>query len=74
MRFAELSLFGVLVAPIVPMMLAAWAVTIALRWAAARHGLLRHVWHPALFVFAVYVLLLSAIVLLTAHGVPDALP
>ncbi len=30
--------------------------------------LLRQVWHPALMVFAVYVLLLSAIVLLTAQG------
>jgi protein AaeX len=44
-------------------MAAAWLVTITLRWAAARCDLLRHVWHPALFVFAVYVILLSSMVL-----------
>jgi hypothetical protein len=42
-------------------------VTIALRWTAARFGLLRHVWHPALFVFAVYVIVLSSMVLLDAR-------
>jgi hypothetical protein len=34
-----------------------------LRWYVARFGLLRHVWHPAAFVFAVYVIVLSSIVL-----------
>jgi hypothetical protein len=40
---------------------------IPLRFAAGRTGLLRHVWHPALFDFAVYMILLSSIVLLTAR-------
>ena len=31
----------------------AWFVTIALRRVASRFGLLRYVWHPALFVFAI---------------------
>ena len=68
MRFVEIDLFGVYVAPMSLMMAAAWLVTIALRRAASRFGLLRHIWHPALFVFAVYVIVLSAIVLAVAHG------
>jgi hypothetical protein len=65
-RFAEINLFGVYVAPISVMMVAAWAVTIGLRRIADRFGLLRHVWHPALFVFAVHVIVLSSMVLLVA--------
>jgi hypothetical protein len=67
MRFAEIDVLGVYVAPISVMLVAAWIVTIALRWFAARFGLLRHVWHPALFVFAVYLILLSSMVLLAAR-------
>jgi hypothetical protein len=63
-RLSEVNLFGVYVAPISVMMVVAWLATIALRRVAGRFGLLRHVWHPALFVFAVYVILLSSIVLL----------
>jgi protein AaeX len=63
MRFTEVNLLGVYVAPISVMLVAAWLVTIALRRIAARFDLLRHVWHPALFVFAVYTIVLSSIVL-----------
>ena len=63
MRFTEINLLGVYIAPISVMMLAAWVVTIALRRAAARFGLLRHVWHPALFVLCIFVMVLSAITL-----------
>ena len=66
MRFTEVNLFGVYVAPISVMMVAAWAITIGLRWFAARFGLLRYVWHPSLFVFAVHVIVLSSMVLLVA--------
>lgn len=66
MRFTEINLFGVYVAPISVMMVAAWVVVIALRRIVARFGLLRHVWHPALFVFAVYVIVLSSMALLVA--------
>jgi hypothetical protein len=65
-RFTEIDLFGVYIAPMSMMMVAAWAATIALRRSAARLGLLRYVWHPALFVFAVYMVVLSTIVLVTA--------
>jgi hypothetical protein len=67
MRFVELDLFGVFVAPISVMLVIAWVVTIALRRAAIRFGLLRHVWHPALFVSAVYMMVLSSLVLAVAH-------
>ncbi|HET6238636.1 MAG TPA: DUF1656 domain-containing protein [Acetobacteraceae bacterium] len=67
MRFAEIDLFGVYVAPMSVMLVAAWVVTIALRRVAARYGLLRHVWHPALFMFAVYLIVLSSIVLSLAQ-------
>ena len=67
MKFVEVDLLGVYVAPMSVMLVAAWAITIALRRAAARFGLLRHVWHPALLVFSVFLIVLSSIVLLTAH-------
>ena len=67
MRFSEINLFGVYIAPISVIMVAAWFVTIWLRWGAARFGLLRYVWHPALFVFAVYMIVLSSMVLLAAR-------
>jgi hypothetical protein len=67
MNFAEVDLFGVYVAPISVMMVAAWFVLIALRRVADHFGLLRHVWHPALFVFAAYMILLSSTVLIVAH-------
>ena len=63
----ELNLFGVYLAPISAMMLAAWLVLIALRRVADHFGLLRHVWHPALFVFASYMIVLSSIVHLVAR-------
>jgi hypothetical protein len=65
-RFTEINLFGVYVAPMSLMMVAAWVVTISLRRFAARFGLLRYVWHPSLFVFAVYMIVLSSIVLAVA--------
>ena len=50
------------------MMVAAWVLTIGVRRFAARFGLLRYVWHPSLFVFAVFMIALSSIVLLVeAH-------
>ena len=61
-----MNLFGVYVAPISMMMVGAWVVTIGLRWFGARFGLLRYVWHPSLFVFAVYMIVLSLIVLTAA--------
>ncbi|WP_407180142.1 DUF1656 domain-containing protein [Bradyrhizobium sp. STM 3562] len=66
MRFAEINLFGVYVAPISPIMIAAWLLTMALRRILSRFNWPQHVWHPALFMFAVYVIILSSWILLVA--------
>jgi protein AaeX len=67
MRFTEINLFGVYVAPISVMLVAAWTITVALRRVSARFGLLRHVWHPALFVFSIFAAVLSAIILVIGN-------
>ena len=66
MTFTDINLFGVYVAPISIMMIEAWVITIVLRRVADRWGLLRYVWHPALFVFAAYIIILSSVVLIIA--------
>jgi hypothetical protein len=66
LKFVEINLLGVYVAPISLLMVAAWLVTVALRRVATRFGLLAHVWHPALFVFTVYIIVLSSFVLIIA--------
>jgi len=68
MSFAEIDLFGVYVAPISLLMVSAWFVTIALRRIASRFGLLQYVWHPALFVFATYIIVLSSWIQLIARS------
>jgi hypothetical protein len=67
MKFVEINLFGVYVAPMSVLMIAAWFATLALRRIAGRFGLMQYVWHPALFVFATYMILLSSMVLVIAH-------
>jgi hypothetical protein len=67
MRFSEVDIFGVYVAPIAAMMFIAWVITIALRRAAVELGILRRVWHPALFGFGVYMIVLSSIVLVVGR-------
>jgi hypothetical protein len=66
-RFTEINVLGVYVAPMSLMMVAAWLVTITLRRIADRFGLLRYVWHPAMFVFAVFMIVLSSITLIIAR-------
>jgi protein AaeX len=65
-KFVEIDLFGVYVAPISVLMIVAWIVTVSLRRAADRFGLLRYVWHPALFVFDIYIIVLSSMILFIA--------
>ena len=67
MRFNEINLFGVYIAPMGLLLVVSWVITIGLRRIAAHFGLLQHVWHPALFVFSVYMIVLSSIVLLIAR-------
>jgi hypothetical protein len=64
--FSEINLFGVYVAPISAMMLAAWLMLHVFHRLAGRFGLLQRVWHPALLVFSVYVIALSSIILVAA--------
>ncbi len=45
------------------MMVVAWLLLWGLRRLAAFWGPFRYVWHPALFVFAVYVILLAGVAL-----------
>ena len=66
MTFTTINLFGVYVAPISLMLGASWLVVVLLRRLADRFGLLRYVWHPALFIFAIYMIVLSAMVLFIA--------
>jgi hypothetical protein len=67
MRYAEIDLLGVYVAPIAPMIVIAWLIVLPVRRLAEHFGLLRFVWHPALFVFAIYTIVLSGIVLLAGR-------
>jgi hypothetical protein len=61
--FTEVDVFGVYVAPISLMMIAAWMATAALRFALGHLGVLRFVWHPALFLFSAYIIVLGCITL-----------
>jgi hypothetical protein len=67
LKFMEIDLLGVYVAPISLLIIAAWFATIGLRRIADRFDLLSQVWHPALFMFAVYVIVLSSMVLVIAR-------
>jgi protein AaeX len=70
MRFTDIDVFGVYVAPMSLLMPLAWLVMVALRRLADHFGFLRNVWHPALFAFSVYMIVLSSIVLLVAGHRP----
>jgi hypothetical protein len=63
MSYAEFNVLGVYFAPIAPMMIVAWLLLWGLHRLAAFFGLFRYVWHPALFVFAIYVVLLAGVAL-----------
>jgi protein AaeX len=67
LKFVEIDLLGVYVAPMALLIIAAWLVTVALRMVADRFGLLTNVWHPALFMFAVYMIVLSSMTLIAAR-------
>lgn len=60
--FEELDLLGVYLAPFVAMMLFAWIVTQPLNAISNRLGLPGRIWHPALFNFCVYIVILAATV------------
>ncbi len=70
MRFTEIDLFGLYVAPITVILAVAWVVYLVLRRAGDRVGLNEQVWHPALFELALYVMIVSSIVLVIARWSP----
>ena len=67
MKFTEINLFGLYVAPITLIMAVAWIAYLLLRRAGDRFGLTQLVWHPALFELALYVIILSSIVVMIAR-------
>jgi hypothetical protein len=67
MSFVEQDIFGVYVAPIAPMIVAAYVVLYIFRKVAARLGWFDFIWHPGLFEFALYLIILSTIVLAAAR-------
>jgi hypothetical protein len=66
-RFNEINLFGLYVAPIAVILGVAWLVFVILRRTTNRFAPLLHVWHPALFELSVYVIIVSSIVLAIAR-------
>ena len=67
MRFNEINLFGIYVAPIVVILAVAWIAYLLVRRVADRFGLTPLVWHPALFELALYVIIVSSIVVMIAR-------
>ena len=67
MRFNEINLFGLYVAPIVVVMAVAWVVYLLVRRVGDRLRLTGRVWHPTLFELSVYVIIVSSIVLVMAR-------
>ena len=67
MSFSEVDLFGVYVAPAAAILVVAALAFVLLRRATDGLSVLSRVWHPALFEFAVYVILASALTLVLAH-------
>ena len=67
MRFNEINLFGLYVAPITLIMAVAWVVYLIVRRAGDRFGLTQRVWHPALFELALYVMIVSGMVVMIAR-------
>jgi protein AaeX len=67
MSFAEVNVLGVYVAPMSVMLLAAWVIAITLRRVIVQFDLIRYVWHPALFMFSLYLIVLSSITFIVAR-------
>jgi hypothetical protein len=61
----ELSFYGLYLPWLMPLALAALALSWGLRRLLSAAGLYRHIWHPALFDMALYVLLLYGLAQLT---------
>ena len=58
----EVSLYGIYVPPLLLLALLALVISRLFNWVLARTGLYRHIWHPALFDFSLFVIVLGALV------------
>ena len=67
MSFGDVDLFGLYVAPVAPILVIAAVAFVVLRRVSEGLGVLRRVWHPALFEFAVYAILASGLTLWLAN-------
>ena len=67
MSFGDVDVFGLYVAPAAPILLIAAVAFVVLRRATEAFGILRRVWHPALFEFAIYAILASGLTLWLAN-------
>jgi protein AaeX len=67
MRFNEINLFGLYVAPIMLIMVGAWLIYLVVRRTGDRFNLTPLVWHPALFELSLYVIIVSSIVIMIAR-------
>jgi protein AaeX len=62
---SELDISGLYVAPIAGILLIAWVALVVLRRLLIGTGVLRFVWHPALFGLGIYVIIVSCLVFAT---------
>ena len=63
----EVSLYGIYFPPLLLLALLAFVVSALCRRVLARCGFYRHVWHPALFDFSLFVMLLGSLVYLGSN-------
>lgn len=63
----EVSIYGLYFPPLLLLALAALVVCRVLNLALARTGFYRRVWHPALFDFSLFVIVLGALAYLTRN-------
>jgi hypothetical protein len=61
----ELDLFGVILPSLLFWSIAAYVLTQMLSKGIARAGLYRHIWHPALFDFGIFVCLTTVLVFIS---------
>lgn len=64
----EVSIDGLYVPPLLLLVLPALLASRLLNAALARTGIYRHVWHPALFDFALFILILGGFAALIGGG------
>jgi protein-S-isoprenylcysteine O-methyltransferase Ste14 len=63
----EVSLYGIYFPPLLLLALLAYGVSRVLGALLARTGFYRHVWHPALFDFSLFVIVLGSIVFIGSN-------